>query len=109
MQGSLQFKQPVLTQAVAPTPWHHTENHLPFSPPNQTFPRNLHVVWVSSCAALKHLLLLTWQNWPQSKRASGGGDASDDAVEQKADLLALSRRKQKNTGPCRKQVLLVSP
>lgn len=47
--------------------------------------------------------VLTWQNWPQSKRASGGGDASDDAVEQKADLLALRRCKQKNTSPCRIQ------
>lgn len=36
-----------------------------------------------------HALAHTWENWPQSKGALGGGDASDDAVKQEADLLPL--------------------
>lgn len=43
---------------------------------------------------------LTWKERPQPKGASGGGDASDDAVEQEADVLAVGRRQQEDPGPC---------
>lgn len=43
----------------------------------------------------------TWENRPQPKGALGGGDASDDAVEQEADLLPLGRGQEEDTSPCR--------
>lgn len=38
----------------------------------------------------------------QTKRAFRRGDATDDTVEKKADLLSFSTRKEKNTSPCKK-------
>lgn len=45
----------------------------------------------------------TWEDGPQAERASSRGDASDHAVQQKADLLAVGRRQQKDAGPWRRE------
>lgn len=42
----------------------------------------------------------TWENRPQPKGALGRGDASDDAVEQEADLLTLRGGQEEDPGPC---------
>lgn len=42
----------------------------------------------------------TWEKRPQPKGAPGRGDASDDAVEQEADLLTLGRGQEEDPSPC---------
>lgn len=43
---------------------------------------------------------LTWQQWLQSKRASGRGNATNNTVEEKTDLLALGAGQEEHAGPC---------
>jgi len=43
---------------------------------------------------------LTWQQGLQSKRASGRGNATNNTVEEKTDLLALGAGQEEHAGPC---------
>lgn len=52
-------------------------------------------------AHITALTELTWKHWLQSKRASGWGNSTNDAVKQKTDLLALGTSQEEHASPCK--------
>lgn len=45
--------------------------------------------------------VLTWEGRPEAVRGPAGGDASDHAVKEEADLLAFGTGQEENASPWR--------